>query len=279
MFCQDRSQLWGIRGKCLGKYLPPNIPNNVLYVAQYGGIFLVEGGVWSVAGGGGGTERGVSPLPLVEEMEVRKCLDDFWSTPQSVFGKAILYIDIDKTYFQLQNYKKNRSSFCWKGGARLYPPPPRIRHCIRITQCLDIFPTPIYGPVCIKSVTAMIQNSIGWQQNSNKGMPKPTTTKLFPFVYLAVANRRKRTPHCAHGRLGYQWGMGSHRGSHVLYIILYQHCTWSRAMFWKTARLSNTHRHNTYMYMYILSDMLFTQTQHVHLFRHVVYTDIVSWEQ
>ena len=26
-------------------------------------------------------------------------IDDFWSTPKSVFCKAILYINIDKTHF------------------------------------------------------------------------------------------------------------------------------------------------------------------------------------
>ena len=78
----------------------------------------------------------------------------------------------------------NRSSFfiCffWKCGAPL----PWIRQSSRTTQMPRYISNSIYDPVWIKSVTAMIQNSIGWQQNSNKGMPKPTTTKLFPLFTL-----------------------------------------------------------------------------------------------
>ena len=39
-------------------------------------------------------------------MEFRKCLDDFWSTPKFVFCKAILYMNIDISNY---NIVKNRS--------------------------------------------------------------------------------------------------------------------------------------------------------------------------
>ena len=52
------------------------------------------------------TERdpSLSHSPGGKKMEIRKCLDDFWSTQKSVFCKAILYIHIGKT-FLLQNCK------------------------------------------------------------------------------------------------------------------------------------------------------------------------------
>ena len=49
-------------------------------------------------GGGTGIDR--------SKMEIRKCLDDFLSTLKSVFCKAILYINIDNTLFELQNCNK-----------------------------------------------------------------------------------------------------------------------------------------------------------------------------
>ena len=54
----------------------------------------VTSGGWLREGGGGGV-----PLPMLKKMEIRKCLEDFWSTPKSVYCKAMLYINIDKTHF------------------------------------------------------------------------------------------------------------------------------------------------------------------------------------
>ena len=48
----------------------------------------------------------LSPSPDRSKMEIRKCLDDFLSTLKSVFCKAILYININNTHFELQNCKK-----------------------------------------------------------------------------------------------------------------------------------------------------------------------------
>ena len=76
-----------------------------------------------------------------KKMEIRKCLDDFWSTPKSVFCRAILYMNIDISNY---NIVKNRSfdkiKIVWalrfqkkwgnhfeKGGGGtnpLFPPPP-----------------------------------------------------------------------------------------------------------------------------------------------------------
>ena len=63
---------------------------------------------WRVGGGD-------TPLPMWKKMEIRKCLEDFWSTPKSVFCKVILYINIDIAHF---NYKivQNRSLFFRGGG-------------------------------------------------------------------------------------------------------------------------------------------------------------------
>ena len=59
-----------------------------------------------VGQGGGGTGRGYPPSPDRSKMEIRKCLDDLLSTLKSVFCKAILYINIDNTHFELHNCKK-----------------------------------------------------------------------------------------------------------------------------------------------------------------------------
>ena len=48
---------------------------------------------------GVGQGGGVPLSPGGKKMEIRKCLDDFCSTPKSVFCKAILYINIDKAHF------------------------------------------------------------------------------------------------------------------------------------------------------------------------------------
>ena len=79
---------------------------------------------------GGGSGRGVSPIPMWKKMEIRKCLEDFWSTPKSVFCMAILYKYWQNTFLTTKLYK-NRSSFFiilleGGGGARA----PWIRHCI-----------------------------------------------------------------------------------------------------------------------------------------------------
>ena len=47
---------------------------------------------------GRGSGRGCPASPDGKKMEIRKCLEDFWSTPKYVFCKAILYINIDKTH-------------------------------------------------------------------------------------------------------------------------------------------------------------------------------------
>ena len=59
-----------------------------------------------VGQGGGGTGKGYPPSPDRSKMEIRKCLDDILSTLKYVFCKAILYINIDNTHFELQNCKK-----------------------------------------------------------------------------------------------------------------------------------------------------------------------------
>ena len=75
---------------------------NTVFCGRMGGVNRTRAKPLYDVPSGGGTGRG----------EIRKCLelDDFLSTLKSVFCKAILYINIYNTHFELQNCKKNRYS-------------------------------------------------------------------------------------------------------------------------------------------------------------------------
>ena len=60
----------------------PGFGGRGAWIVPNKGEALVRGTKWRAGGGSG---RGVSPLPLWKKMEIRKCLEDFWSTLNPYF--------------------------------------------------------------------------------------------------------------------------------------------------------------------------------------------------